>query len=170
MSRRPIADKVKPLFDISGVDLSRLILSRRQLERYNAHRDQMAMLDGIVWQSEDYTLGVAIKHVRDDEFWVKGHFPGRPMFPGVLMIECGAQLACYLYNVRMTEPLLAAFLRIDSASFRASVCPGEDLLLLCKEVKFSRRRFVSDIQGLVGDRVTFQARITGMGMGELNFR
>jgi 3-hydroxymyristoyl/3-hydroxydecanoyl-(acyl carrier protein) dehydratase len=84
------------------------------------------------------------------------------MMPGVLMIEAGAQMSCYLYNRRRPDPKVIAFLRIENASFRSMVEPGDDLYLLCKEVKFGRRQFVSDIQGMVGDRITFDARIRGM--------
>lgn len=150
------------LFDLDGIDLSGRTLSKQDLERWNPHRGEMALLDWIVWENEAHTQGIALKHVRPDEFWVPGHFPDRPMFPGVLMIEAGAQLACYLYNVRQTDPGMVAFLRIENAVFRASVEPGDDLYLLCQEIKVSRRRFISDVQGLVGNRVTFEARISGM--------
>jgi 3-hydroxyacyl-[acyl-carrier-protein] dehydratase len=150
------------LFDISGIDLSSILLGREGLKRFNPHRGCMALLDAIVWVSPDCRRGVGIWHVGHDEFWVPGHFPGRPMLPGVLQIEAGAQLSCYLYHARQHRPMLAAFLRIENAAFRSSVLPGDDLLLLCLEAKFGRRRFISDVQGLVGSRVAFEARISGM--------
>jgi 3-hydroxyacyl-[acyl-carrier-protein] dehydratase len=152
------------LFSLDGIDLSKRLLDRQQLEKWNPHRGQMALLDHVVWYSDDFKRGVAIKHVRDDEFWVPGHFPGRPMLPGVLMIESGAQLATFLYNVRFPEPRIAAFVRLDEATFRTPVVPGDDLYLVCQEVKFTPRRFSSDIQGLVDGKVAFDARITGMAV------
>lgn len=155
-----------PLFDLTGIDLSARPFTRAQIEKVNPHRGTMSLLDAVVWNSPDFTRGIALKRVGHDEFWVSGHFPGRPMFPGVLMIECGAQLACFMYNSRKEEPALAAFLRIEEASFRSSVSPGDDLFILCQDVKYGRRRFISDIQGLVQGRVAFEARITGMMLGE----
>jgi 3-hydroxyacyl-[acyl-carrier-protein] dehydratase len=152
------------LIDLSTIDLSARLLSRQQIERWNAHRGAMAMIDWIIWYSSDFKLGVALKQVRADEFWVDGHFPGRPMLPGVLMIESGAQLASFLYNIRFPEPKIAAFIRIEEATFRTPVAPGDDLYLLCREVKFTPKRFSSDIQGLVGGKVAFEARITGMAL------
>lgn len=152
------------LFDLDGIDLAARLISRQRLESWNAHRGQMALLDWVVWHTPDYTRGIGLKHVRDDEFWVPGHFPGRPMLPGVLMIETGAQLASYLYNARFPKPKIAAFTRIEDASFRAAVGPGDDLYLLAREVRVSPKRFISDIQGYVDNRVVFEARITGMAV------
>lgn len=151
-----------PLFDLGGIDLSARRADRKQIERWVPHRGQMALLDYIVWHSDDFRRGVALKHVRDDEFWVPGHFPAKAMLPGVLMIESGAQLATFLYNARFPEPRIAAFVRLEEATFRIPVVPGDDLYLLCQEVKFTPRRFSSDIQGMVDGKVVFDARITGM--------
>ena len=65
-----------------------------------------------MWHEHYHTRGVGLKIVRSDEFWIKGHFPARPMYPGVLIIETGAQLASFLYNSRFAEPLLPVFARI----------------------------------------------------------
>ena len=154
------------LIDLDRLDLSREILTRRDLEKFNPHRGQMALIDAILWQSEDYSEVVGVKRVRHDDFWVPGHFPQKPMMPGVLMIEAGAQASCYQYNVRLEKPVTAAFLRIEDAVFRSTVEPGDELLVLSRDVKFSRRRFISDIQGVVREadqwRIAFEARITGV--------
>ena len=158
------AGGIKPLFDLAGLDRNQRLRSRDDIAALNPHRGEMALLDWIVWTSPDLRHGLALKHIRDTEFWASGHFPNKPMFPGVLMIEAGAQLACFLYNARQPVPGLVAFLRIEDASFRSMVQPGDELYLLCSEVKFGRRRFVSDIQGMVGDRLAFDARISGMSL------
>jgi 3-hydroxyacyl-[acyl-carrier-protein] dehydratase len=160
-SREPLRVGVKPLVDLGSIDLTARRFSKADIEKQNPHRGEMALLDWVVWTTPDYKKGVALKQIRDTEFWVPGHFPGKPLFPGVLMIEAGAQLACFLYNIRRPDPKLVAFLRIEEASFRNAVQPGDDLYLVCSEVKFGSRRFVSDVQGMVGDKIAFDARISG---------
>ena len=83
------------------------------------------------------------------------------------MVEAGAQLSCYLYNLQKDVPQIAAFLRIDNVVFRRSVDVGEELFLLCDVTKASDRRFVSDIQGIVDNQVCFEAKISGMRIADI---
>jgi len=155
------------IIDLDQLDLDHRFLDREGIARWNPHRDDMAQLDAVIWKSQDNTHGVGIKHVRDDEFWVSGHFPGRAMFPGVLMVESGAQLGALLFSLRQEEKRLAAFLRIDKAVFRRAVEPGDDLLILAREVKKQSRKFISDIQGVVDGKLCFEVRIEGLNIGPL---
>ncbi|MCB9838029.1 MAG: hypothetical protein H6813_01710 [Phycisphaeraceae bacterium] len=158
---------------LEGIDLSRRLYGREEIARWNPHRGQMALLDAIVWHSDDYISGIGLKHVRADEFWVDGHFPGRPLLPGVLMVEAGAQLANYLFLRWLSVAIgdgqnpivmdkLAGFTRIEDTVFRESVTPGDDLYFLSLGEKVSRRRFVTKVQGLVRERIVFESRISGM--------
>lgn len=154
------------LLDLEGIDLSATVADRDAMFQLIPHRHEMALLDRIVWAKEGGLSGIGAMKIRGDEFWVRGHFPNQPMLPGVIMVEAGAQLSCYLYNLRQQAPQLAAFLRIENAAFRRSVTIGEELFLLCDVVKASDRRFISDIQGVVDNQVCFEARISGMRIGE----
>lgn len=164
-------DARAPLIDLSMVDLSRVVADRAAISKLNPHRHEMALLDAVVWLADDRSAGVGLHRCGVDEhgaeaFWIRGHFPGRATMPGVLMVEVGAQLACYLWNSRQPVPRVAAFLRIEDAVFRRAVVPGETLVVLCRETKRGARRFISDVQGLVDDQLAFSARVSGIAMEE----
>jgi len=155
------------LFDLDQIDLSRIVVSREEIERYNPHRGCMAMLDGVIWHSEDFRRVVGVKYVREDEFWVAGHFPQQPIMPGVLLVEAGAQLANYIFRLRRSNPCIAGFIRIREAVFRGQVHPGDTLYLLSREVKLTAKRFISDLQGVVDGRIVFHSRVSGIVLREL---
>ncbi len=154
------------LIDLNGIDLNATHATQEQVFEMIPHRHEMALLDRVIWADLADGSGIGVKRVRDDEFWVRGHFPDRPMFPGVLMIEASAQLACYIFNARNGANSTAAFLRIENAVFRRSVTVGDDLLLVCKGIKISARRFTSAVQGVVNGELCFEATIVGMKIAD----
>jgi 3-hydroxyacyl-[acyl-carrier-protein] dehydratase len=105
---------------------------------------------------------VAVKKIRPDEFWVPYHIPGRPLMPGVLMIEAGAQLCSVLQTLAIPDVGFLGFTRCDDTSFRGQVVPGDTLYLLSKLVQRNRRRFVCQVQGVVNGKLVFETTITGM--------
>ena len=150
------------LVDLAKVDLGRVVMSIDEIRQYNPHRYEMEQLSGVIHLDAAAGQIVAFKDVRADEFWVRGHIPGRPLLPGVLMIEAAAQMSSLYYKRVTGDARFLGFGGVDAVKFRGQVAPGDRLLLLGQVVEIRGRRAVFDTQGVVGDRLVFEARITGM--------
>ena len=150
------------LFDTSNVDFTKLQQDVAFIESINPHRGDMRLLDGIVWESDDHLQAIAVKNVGADEFWVPGHIPGRPIFPGVLMIEAAAQLASYM-TMRIFDDLeFVGFGGVTDVKFRGQVGPGDTFILMADGINVKRRRAICKAQGFVNEQLVFEATITGM--------
>src|ERR1051326_3531250 len=109
------------LFDISGIDLSRVLFDQEQIRQANPQRGDMEMLNGVVYAAPDAGRIIGYKDVREDEFWVAGHIPGRPLLPGVLMIEAAAQLASFYTRLYDGWKGFIGFGGVDDCKFRQQV-------------------------------------------------
>ena len=153
-----------PLFDLSRIDLAGVAVPPEGVAQVNPQCGHMRQLDYVIWMSEDSSEGLGVKHIRADEFWVPGHIPGRPLLPGILMIEAAAQLSGILHKYRHSEneSRFLGFTHCDDVTFRGQVVPGDTLYLLAREISRSRRKFVSQTQAMVDGRLVFEGTITGM--------
>jgi 3-hydroxyacyl-[acyl-carrier-protein] dehydratase len=150
------------LVDLEGLDLEAEALSLDEIRRHNPHRYEMEQLSRIAHVDPEAGTIVAVKEVRDDEFWVRGHIPGRPLLPGVLMIEAAAQMCSVYYHLVQDDPRFLGFGGVDGVKFRGQVVPGDRLILLGRPVSIRSRKAVFDTQGVVDGRMVFEAKITGM--------
>lgn len=154
------------LFDLSKIDLSaKPVFDRDDILKVNPQNYEMQQLDGVLWHDKPNMLVLGYKDVTDKEFWVRGHIPGRPLMPGVIMVEAAAQLLSFFVRKIMGEQGFIGFTAIDSAKFRSTVEPGQRLLLLGKITKFKPGRiYDAYIQGLVGDKMVFETEVSGMAV------
>ena len=99
------------------------------------HRHPFILVDRII-ECNDTDWIVGIKNVTASEPWFEGHFPGQPIFPGVLQLEAMAQTAGILLNkVLKSEGKVAYYLGVDQAKFRRMVVPGDQLRMEIKLLK-----------------------------------
>jgi 3-hydroxyacyl-[acyl-carrier-protein] dehydratase len=104
---------------------------RDEIERILPHRDPFLLIDEVV-ELEPGTRVVARKTVRPDEWYLAGHFPGRPVMPGVLIVEALAQTgAVAVLSQAENKGKLALFAGIDDVRFKRIVEPGDELVLTC---------------------------------------
>jgi len=150
------------LCNLSRLDLDRVLMTREQIYERLPHRYEFMQLDGMIHLDMEARLAVAYRDVRTDEWWVRGHVPGRPIFPGVLMLESAAQLAAFLTRYAAIYEGFVAFGGVDRCKFRDAVTPPARIHLLCHEVENRPRRVAAECQGLVNGNLVFEAVITGL--------
>ena len=126
--------QVKPIENENSLELT-----LDQIKRLLPHREPMLMVERLINVISGESA-VGIKTISSDEWYFKGHFPQKPVMPGVMIIEALAQtaaaLAMHSLNVYDQEKLVY-FMGIDEARFRKMVVPGDILHL---EVQRTHRR------------------------------
>jgi 3-hydroxyacyl-[acyl-carrier-protein] dehydratase len=107
-------------------------LGREEIEAILPHREPFLMIDEVL-ELEPGERVVARKTVRPDEWYLKGHFPGRPVMPGVLIVEAMAQTgAVAVLSQEENRGRLALFAGIDGVRFKRIVEPGDELVFECR--------------------------------------
>jgi 3-hydroxyacyl-[acyl-carrier-protein] dehydratase len=108
-----------------------LPLDRAGIEAILPHREPFLLIDEVL-ELEPGARVLARKRVRPDEWYLRGHFPGRPVMPGVLIVEAMAQTgAVAVLAEEENRGRLALFAGIDDTRFKRIVEPGDELELEC---------------------------------------
>ncbi len=152
------------IYDITALDLSRDLFDQDAVRECNPQRGDMEQLNGILYVNEDLHQILGYKDIRADEFWVEGHIPGRPLLPGVLMIEAAAQLASFYTRKYVGWDNFIGFGGVDQTKFRMQLPPGKRMLLLGQQLWHRHRRIQCHVQGVVDGALAFDTLITGTQM------
>ena len=131
-----------------------------EIRRLLPHREPFLLVDEVLEVEPGRRL-VALKHVRPEEPYFAGHFPGAPVMPGVLIVEALAQAGALLLfrEVPDRQSKLVFFAGIDQARFRAPVFPGDDLRLEIEVLSFRNTRSKMTGKAYVGDKLVAEAEL-----------
>jgi 3-hydroxyacyl-[acyl-carrier-protein] dehydratase len=158
-----VADK-DFLVDFSGVDFDKPVATIEEIRRFNPQRFEMEQLSAVVYVNEAEYSCVGYKDITDDEFWVRGHMPGLPLMPGVVMLEAIAQLCSFVsqkYDLLGAE--IVGFGGLENVRFRDLVLPGDRFIVMCKLDKVRRgKMIVCRFQGVVKDKVVVEGSLKGI--------
>ncbi len=151
--------------DPTSLDLNQVVVDLEGIRKINAQRFEMEQLHAIVHMDTEKHLIVGYKDVRPDEFWVRGHLPGYPLLPGMLMCEAAAQL-CSFYSIKLglAGGDFIGFGGLEHVRFRGQVRPGDRLVLIGKATRLHRRQTVFNVQGFVGAKLVFEGDVIGVPM------
>ena len=153
------------LFDLSQIDLTgEPLFGQEAICRANPQRFEMQQLDGVLWYNKEKFQILGYKDVTENEFWVRGHIPERPLMPAVMMVEAAAQLSSFFVKQVYEVAGFIGFASIESAKFRATVEPGRRLYLLGHITIFKRRKYTCTVQGVVDETMVFESVVSGLNI------
>lgn len=138
------------------------IIDIHKIREILPHRYPFLLVDRVI----DYKLGetlTAIKNVTSNEPFFQGHFPGRPVFPGVLILEAMAQASAILASLGVEEEIegeiIFLFAGIDKVRFKKQVEPGDQLRLQVEQTNYKRRIWKYATRATVSDQIAASAEI-----------
>ena len=139
-------------------------LGREQIEEILPHRDPFLFLDEVLVLEPGERV-VARKQVREDEWFLTGHFPGRPIMPGVIIVEAMAQTgAVAVLADEANRGKLALFAGINDVRFKRMVLPGDELELTCSLERMrgpvGRGKATATVEGQLAARGTLMFAVT----------
>ena len=142
------------------------MLNKEEIEKIIPQRDPFLMIDEV----EEFIPGesaTAYKYVREDEWYFKGHFPGNPIMPGVLITESLAQTgAVAILSMEENKGKNALFGGIDKMKFKKMVVPGDKLRLEVKVIKRKGPIGIGEAKATVNDKVVAKGELTFAVVGD----
>ena len=106
---------------------------------------------------------VGYKDISPDEFWVRGHMPGMPLMPGVIICEAAAQMCSYfVQRHNMMNAEMMGFGGMDEVRFRGTVVPGDRLVIVAERLQVRLNAMIRcRFQCFVGDNMVCDGKIRG---------
>ena len=142
------------------------MLNKEEIEKIIPQREPFLMIDEV----EEFIPGesaIAYKYVREDEWYFKGHFPGNPIMPGVLITESLAQTgAVAILSMEENKGKNALFGGIDKMKFKKMVVPGDKLRLEVKVIKRKGPIGIGEAKATVNDKVVAKGELTFAVVGD----
>ncbi len=136
------------------------MLNKEQIKEIIPQREPFLMIDEV----EEYIPGescIAYKNVNENEYYFKGHFPGNPIMPGVLIVEALAQTgAVAILSMKENKGKNALFGGIDKLRFKRQVVPGDKLKLEMKIIKKKGPIGIGEAIATVDGKIAVKGELT----------
>jgi 3-hydroxyacyl-[acyl-carrier-protein] dehydratase len=152
------------ILDFSEYDLDHVIADIEEIRRYNPQRFEMEQLTAIVYDNVERGICIGYKDVTANEFWARGHMPGMPLMPGVVMCEAAAQMCSFhaqRHNLLQAE--MIGFGGMDEVRFRGTVVPGDRLVVAAQKTQLRPGAMIRcRFQCYVNRQVVCEGQIRGI--------
>lgn len=136
-----------------------MLLNKEQIKEIIPHRDPFLLIDEITEMEEGKRV-VAVKYVKEEEYYFQGHFPQEKVMPGVLIVEALAQAgAVAILSMAEHKGKIAYFGGIKEAKFRQKVVPGDCLRLEVTLDRLRSRAGTGKAVAYLGDKIACQCEI-----------
>lgn len=138
-------------------------MNQEEIKTILPHRDHMLLVDEVEKIGEE---AHGKYHVTGEEFFLKGHFPGNPVVPGVILCEILAQSACVLLQSQMEGGKLPMYTGLNNVRFKSPVHPGDTFETRCRITRSKHPFYFATGEGYVGDRLCLKAEFSFAIVGD----
>lgn len=125
-------------------------MNREQIKKIIPHREPMLLVDSAEVVGEN--MSTSEYHITGDEWFLKGHFPGKPIVPGVILCEIMAQSCCVILSDRV-KGRTPYFTGLDKAKFKGKVFPGDTVETKCELLKVREPFYFAKAGAYVGGKL-----------------
>ena len=142
-----------PIVDLSTIDVDRHVVADEVLRRCLPQAHEFQLLDGIVHLDREQRVAVGYKDWDANPWWARGHVPGRPLMPGVLMLEGCAQISTFVIKQEKewaTDQLIG-LAGMDEVRVRGQIVPPARVYFMAKILQVSGRRMARTYAQVLSD-------------------
>ena len=152
------------ILDPATLDLDKVIADQAEIYRYIPQRFELQQLDAVVLADFERRICVGYKDITPNEFWVRGHMPGFPLMPGIVICEAAAQISTYFvqkYDLLGVE--MVGFGGLDDVRFRDVVLVGDRLVMVVQLLKARRKQMIQcRFECFVRNKLVCEGKIIGV--------
>jgi 3-hydroxyacyl-[acyl-carrier-protein] dehydratase len=157
--------KKQLILDFTEYDLNHVEADIETIRRYNPQRFEMEQLTATCYENRETHTCVGYKDLGPDEFWTRGHMPGLPLMPGVIMCEAAAQLASYYsHRYNLMEAGVIGFGGLEDVRFRGVVRPGDRFVIVSRLLKLRRSIMTCEFQCFVNQNLVCEGVLKGVAL------